>query len=73
MQGNYSAAQHMAAKALAARKSVLGLIAIETLTSVVVLAEVLQDQGKYEEAEKLNRRAFEEREKELGVRGYRVR
>ncbi|KAF1972360.1 hypothetical protein BU23DRAFT_375359, partial [Bimuria novae-zelandiae CBS 107.79] len=31
------------------------------------LASVLQDQGKYDEAEKLNRRALEGREKELGV------
>jgi tetratricopeptide (TPR) repeat protein len=32
------------------------------------LALVLRSQGKYEEAEKLNRRALEGREKELGVR-----
>jgi tetratricopeptide (TPR) repeat protein len=32
------------------------------------LAQVLQAQGKYEEAEKLNRRALEGYGKELGVR-----
>jgi len=30
------------------------------------LASVLQDQGKYEEAEQMNRRALEGREKALG-------
>jgi tetratricopeptide (TPR) repeat protein len=39
----------------------------DTLTSINNLALVLQAQGKYEEAEKLNRRALEGREKELGV------
>ncbi|KAF1950534.1 hypothetical protein CC80DRAFT_577110, partial [Byssothecium circinans] len=37
-----------------------------TLTSVSNLALVLQDQGKYDEAEKLNRKVLEGREKELG-------
>jgi hypothetical protein len=67
-QGRYSTAQQIAAKALAARESLLGLDASQTLRSVMVLAGVLQDQGKYEEAEKLIQRALEGREKELGVR-----
>jgi tetratricopeptide (TPR) repeat protein len=38
----------------------------ETLTSVNNLASVLQNQGKYEEPETMNRRALEGREKALG-------
>ncbi len=38
-----------------------------SLTSVGNLALVLQDQGKYEAAEEMNRRALEGREKVLGV------
>jgi len=37
-----------------------------TLKSVSNLASVLQDEGKYDEAERLNRRALEGRKKELG-------
>jgi tetratricopeptide (TPR) repeat protein len=66
MQGSYSTAQQVAAKALAAREGVLGVDAYQTVTSVVVLALVLQYQGKYEEAETLNRRALEGYKKELG-------
>jgi tetratricopeptide (TPR) repeat protein len=39
----------------------------QTLQSITVLALVLQSQGKYDEAEQLNRRALEGREKELGI------
>ncbi|KAF2177822.1 TPR-like protein [Zopfia rhizophila CBS 207.26] len=67
MMGKYKAAQGVATKALAAREQVLGKDNQMTLTSVVVLAGVLQDQGKYSEAEKLHRRALEGYEKELGV------
>jgi tetratricopeptide (TPR) repeat protein len=67
MQGSYNTAQQIAAKALVARESVLGLDAYQTLTSVIVLALVLRYQGKYDEAEKLNRRALKGSEKELGV------
>jgi tetratricopeptide (TPR) repeat protein len=67
MRGGYSIARQLATKALAARESVFGLDKGQTLTSVAVLALVLQYQGKYDEAEKLNRRALEGREKELGV------
>jgi hypothetical protein len=38
-----------------------------TMTSVSNLALILQYQGKYEEAEDMNRRALEGREKVLGV------
>jgi hypothetical protein len=38
----------------------------DTLTSVGNLASVLRNQGKYEEAEAMNRRALEMREKVLG-------
>ncbi|KAF2190151.1 TPR-like protein [Zopfia rhizophila CBS 207.26] len=67
MKGSYKTAQNIATKALTARESVLGQDNGLTLTSVAVLALVLQDQGKYDEAEKLNRRALEGYEKELGV------
>jgi hypothetical protein len=36
-------------------------------TSITMLALIMQYQGKYNEAEKLNQRALTEREKELGV------
>jgi tetratricopeptide (TPR) repeat protein len=68
MQGSYQTAQVVATKAVTARERVHGLNNYQTLTSVTVLALVLQYQGKYEEAEKLNQRALEGREKELGVR-----
>ncbi|KAH6612995.1 hypothetical protein C7974DRAFT_322280, partial [Boeremia exigua] len=63
-----SIAQRIAAKALAARESVLGLDDRQTRTTATILALVLQDQGKYEEAEKLNRQALEGRKNELGER-----
>jgi Tfp pilus assembly protein PilF len=45
----------------------LGVHHPDTLRSVSNLAAVLQYQGKYDKAEKLNRRALEGRKKELGV------
>ena len=54
-------------KALRARERVLRQNSRETLTTIVVLAGVLQDQGKYDEAEKLNRRVLKGMEKELGI------
>lgn len=66
MKGNYQTAQAVVTEAVTARERVLGLDNDQTLTSVTMLALVLQDQGKYDEAEKLNRRALEGREKELG-------
>ncbi|OAL45116.1 hypothetical protein IQ07DRAFT_635946 [Pyrenochaeta sp. DS3sAY3a] len=67
MKGSYATAQVVAAKAVTTRERVFGLSKNETLTSVAILALVLQYQGKYEDAEKLNRRALKGREKELGV------
>jgi tetratricopeptide (TPR) repeat protein len=67
MQGSYSIAQEIAAKALAVREKALVLDGRQILVSMEVLALVLQAQGKYDEAEKLNRRALEGYEKELGV------
>jgi tetratricopeptide (TPR) repeat protein len=66
MQGRYSTAQQIAARALAVREDVLGVNAYQTVTGVIVLAQVLQTQGKYDEAEMLNQRALEARVKELG-------
>ncbi|KAJ9660117.1 hypothetical protein H2201_007024 [Coniosporium apollinis] len=48
------------------REEVLGKEHPSTLASVNNLAGVLQDQGKYEEAEEMNRRVLEGREKVLG-------
>ncbi|KAH7068389.1 kinesin light chain 1 [Paraphoma chrysanthemicola] len=65
-QGKYSTAQQIAARALTARETTLGLDSQETLDSVDILAWILIERGKYEEAEKLNRRALEGRERQLG-------
>jgi tetratricopeptide (TPR) repeat protein len=58
-RGSYSIAQETAAKALTTRERALGVDDRETLSSVDMLAQVLQYQGKYEEAEKLYRRKLE--------------
>lgn len=65
MNGSYKTAQTIAIKALIARENVLGLDDNQTLTSVIILALVLQYHGKYDKAEKLNRRALKGREKVL--------
>ena len=65
-RGSYGVAQQTAAKAVGAREKALGREDQQTLTSVVVLALVLQYQGRYKEAETLNRRALEGWEKKLG-------
>jgi hypothetical protein len=49
------------------REKVLGVEHPSTLSSVNNLAEVFRDQGKYEEAEEMHRRALEGREKVLGA------
>jgi tetratricopeptide (TPR) repeat protein len=67
MRADYSIAQQLAAKAVAASETAFGLQNAQTLTSIAVLALVLRYQGKYNEAEKLNRRALEGYEKEWGV------
>lgn len=46
---------------------VLGVDHPDTLSNVSNLAVVLQNQGKYEQAEAINRRALAGRAKELGV------
>ena len=63
--GRYSAAQLIAAKAVAAREKALGREDQQTLNSVGVLAAVLQYQSRHQEAETLHRRALEGREKKL--------
>ncbi|KAI4940870.1 hypothetical protein J4E91_011127 [Alternaria rosae] len=65
-RGSYSVAQPIAAKAVAAREKALGQEDQQTLTSVELLAAVVQAQGRYEEAETLNWRALEGWEKKLG-------
>ena len=65
-QGKYTAAGRMARKAVATRQDVLGAEHLDTLMSLSILASILQDQGKYEQAEEMNRRALEGREKTLG-------
>jgi hypothetical protein len=47
-------------------EKVLEVEHLSTLTTVSNLASLLQDQGKYEEAEAMNRRVLEGREKVLG-------
>ncbi|KAL8646144.1 MAG: hypothetical protein Q9210_006299, partial [Variospora velana] len=54
-------------RALDGSERVLGKEHPDTLTSVSNLASVLQDQGKYEEAEQMSRRALDGREKVLGT------
>jgi len=48
------------------KEMVLGKEHPDTLTSVSILAPVLQDQGKYEEAEVMRRRALEYYDKVIG-------
>ncbi|KAI4941350.1 hypothetical protein J4E91_010795 [Alternaria rosae] len=66
LQGSYQTAQTVATKAITARERVYGTDNNQTLISVSVLALVPRYQDKYEEAEKLDQRALEGREKELG-------
>jgi tetratricopeptide (TPR) repeat protein len=66
MKGSYKAAKDMVVKAISTRERILGRENSNTLTSVNNLASVLKDQGKYSEAEQMNRRALEGNEKELG-------
>lgn len=55
--GSYHAAEFMYRRVLAAQEQVLGSASSVTLKSINDLAEVLQSQGKPEEAEKMFRRA----------------
>ena len=56
----------MTRRALKGREKVLGSDHPSTLISVHNLASVLQDQGRYDEAEKMNRRGLKGSEKILG-------
>ncbi|KAK3690231.1 hypothetical protein B0T22DRAFT_360526, partial [Podospora appendiculata] len=56
--GIYGIAEQMNRRALDGREKVLGLEHLDTLTSINNLASVLWRQGKYEEAEQMNRRAL---------------
>ena len=66
MKGSYEAAESMAVKAITTRERIEGRDDLRTLTSINILAVVLQCQGKYEAAEQVNWRALEGREKVLG-------
>ncbi|KAH7123389.1 hypothetical protein B0J13DRAFT_531505 [Dactylonectria estremocensis] len=66
MKGMYEEAGEMNRRALEIRERVLGREHPDTLTSVHILALVLQDQGKHEEAEQMNRRTLDAKEKVLG-------
>jgi tetratricopeptide (TPR) repeat protein len=62
-KGNYNAAYDVSSKAVAAREKLYGRGDELTMTSVIILADVLLNQGEYHEAEMLNRRALEGDEK----------
>ena len=66
-QGRYVSAYQAASESYNIYRERAGDIATATLSSLSLLALVLQDQGKYEAAEEMNRRALEGREKVLGV------
>ena len=66
MQGLYIEAESMIMKSVTATERMVGVDNPSTLSSVSILALVLQDQGKYEAAEEMNRRALEGMEKVLG-------
>ena len=66
-QGRYISAYQAALDSYDINRKGAGDIAIATLNSLDLLALVLQNQGKYEAAEEMNRRALEGYEKVLGV------
>ena len=66
-QGRYISAYQAVSESYNIYQERAGDIATTTLNSLSLLALVLQDQGKYEAAEEMNRRALEGREKVLGV------
>src|SRR5207248_9178334 len=65
-QGQYGMASELAESALKVRTEFLGHTDSATLASLTMLAVLLRDQGKYEAAEEVNRRALEGREKGVG-------
>ena len=66
MQGLYVQAEEMIRLSVSARERTLGEEHPATLTSVSILALVLQGQGRCQAAEQMNQRALEGREKALG-------
>ena len=64
-QGRYEEAEYLSRKVLAEREA-LGPGHLDTLISLDHLAVVLQNQGKCDEAEAMNRRALEGRKEALG-------
>ncbi|KAH0556857.1 hypothetical protein GP486_005356, partial [Trichoglossum hirsutum] len=58
-KGSYGMAENMDRESLETREKTLGKGHPDTLTSVSILASVLRRQGKYEEAEAMNRRALD--------------
>ena len=66
-QGRYDLAHERCLEAYEINRERLGSEDLQTLTSISILASVLEGQGKYEEAEKMNRRALEGSEKVLGA------
>ncbi|KAF2181718.1 hypothetical protein K469DRAFT_256016 [Zopfia rhizophila CBS 207.26] len=58
-KGSYKAAESMAMKAVRTRERIEGRDDPRTLTSITILALVLQYQGKYEPAEEMNRRVLD--------------
>ena len=65
-QGRYISAYQAAFESYNIHQKQMGDVAIVTLNSLSLLAVVLQNQGKHEEAEKLHQRALEGYEKVLG-------
>ncbi|KUJ20833.1 uncharacterized protein LY89DRAFT_455947, partial [Mollisia scopiformis] len=57
LKGNLIMAEPILQEAIVVREKELGVNHPDTLTSVSILASVLQSQGRYEEAESMNRRA----------------
>ncbi|RDW63751.1 hypothetical protein BP6252_11296 [Coleophoma cylindrospora] len=66
LKGNHKRAVPTLQEAIVVREKELGHSHPDTLTSVSNLALVLERQGRYAEAESMNRRALGGREKELG-------
>jgi hypothetical protein len=66
LSGQYKAALEHISESYNIRVGLDGDEKVESLDSLALMALVLQDRGKYEEAELMNRRALAGREKELG-------
>jgi tetratricopeptide (TPR) repeat protein len=67
LKGNFIRAGPILQEAIIVRERELGANHPDTLTSISNLASVLRRQGRYEEAESMNRRALKGYEKELGA------